>query len=130
MGRGPGDQTVGCASAFGALARDPSSKELEREMNIQEFGPIEVGEIKAVRFDFSTETAAVLSAPTVSVTVLSGTDPSPSSVLSGPATIVGLEIVQKITALVGGVTYRIRAEANDADGLHHGVSGEFSTEYA
>lgn len=97
-------------------------------MNVQEFGPIEVGEIKAVRFDFSSETALTLSSPVVSLRVLSGTDATPQAMLSGVPAVVGLEVVQKLAPTVGGCTYEIWAFANDSDGLRHRVAGEFSVE--
>ncbi len=97
---------------------------------MKEFGPIEIGEIKAVRFDFSTETSAALSAPVVTPELLEGTDPAYASVLLGSPTVVGLEVVHKIQPGVAGCTYKLRCVVTDADGLKHAVSGKFRVEPA
>lgn len=62
-------------------------------------------------FDFtsrltSTET---LSTASVAATVYSGTDPSPSSIISGSSTISGQKITQKVTAGTLGVVYKLLA---------------------
>ena len=94
-------------------------------MNLQEFGPIEVDEIKAVRFDFSTETQTPLLDPVVEVSLLVGVDPDPDLVLVGPPAIVGFEVVQKIRPGVVGCEYKLRCVADSSDGLRHALSGKF-----
>ena len=58
-------------------------------------------------FDFTSRLAASETISTASVvcTVYSGTDASPSSVISGSATISGQKVTQKVTAGTEGVTY-------------------------
>lgn len=87
-------------------------------------GPLELGEIKAVMFDFSTEAAATatLTAPSVAVTVERGTDASPSAVLQGAATINGLVVTQLIRPGVLGCKYKLRASVSDTSGQSHGIT--------
>lgn len=89
-----------------------------------ELGPIEVGEVKAVRFNFSGEAAgtATLLTPVVTCTVIKGTDPNPDNVLVSTPTIDGMFVVQLIQAGVVGCTYRIRALVSDTSGLRHGIT--------
>jgi hypothetical protein len=61
--------------------------------------------------DFSAllETGETLTGtPSVTVTVLTGTDASPSSLLSGSATIEGTVVWQRYTGGTAGVTYRCK----------------------
>lgn len=88
-----------------------------------ELGPIEVGEVKAVRFDFSGEAGtATLLSPVVSCTVLKGTDPNPDNVLVSIPTVDGMCVVQLIQPGVVGCTYRLRALVLDSAGLRHGIT--------
>ena len=48
-----------------------------------------------------------LSTATVTATVYSGLDPSPSSLVSGSASIVGQQVQQKVTGGVLGVIYEL-----------------------
>ena len=89
-----------------------------------------MGELKAVRFDFSKDTSANLSAPTVTVSVLKGTDASPNNVKVSDPVVVGQEVVQKIQPGVVGCTYKLRCLVTDADGLKHALSGVFSVDPA
>lgn len=93
-----------------------------------EVGPLEVGEIKAIKFDFTTEAGAeaILSAQTVTCVVVSGTDPSPDNVKLGLPTIDGPFVVQKVQPGVVGCVYKLRALASDATGLRHAVSSRLS----
>jgi len=95
---------------------------------MQTIGPLEVGEIKDVRFDFSTEAASstTLSAPTVTCAVLDGTDASPSAVLSGSPTVSGKEVVQRIQPGVVGCTYKLNAFVSDSSGLRHHIAAKVS----
>lgn len=95
---------------------------------MKNLGPLELDEIKALRFDFTSEVQAgvTLSTPSVTVEVLEGTDPAASSMLVGSPTVVGLEVVQKIQPGVAGCKYKFRALANDSTGLRHGISGELT----
>lgn len=89
-----------------------------------EVGPIEIGEIKTLTFDFTAEakSGAVLSAPSVVVEVLSGTDLTPSNVKLGVATVDGLNVLQKVQPGVVGCVYKLRALVSDAAGNRHGIS--------
>jgi len=95
---------------------------------MQTIGPLEVGEIKEVRFDFSTEAASAttLSAPTVTCVVLDGVDASPSAILSGSPTVSGKDVVQRIQPGVVGCTYKLHAFATDSSGLRHHIAAKMS----
>ena len=58
-------------------------------------------------FDFAQDLAITedISSASVTATVYSGTDASPSSIISGAATISGTKVTQTITAGTIGVTY-------------------------
>lgn len=87
-------------------------------------GPIEIGEIKDVRFDFSAEAGAqaVLSLPTVACTLFEGVDPTPSTVRVGSPTASGSLVTQRIQPGVQGCTYKLDAWATDAGGLRHHIA--------
>jgi hypothetical protein len=60
-------------------------------------------------FDFLSRLAVgeTLSTATVTASVYSGTDASPSAIVSGSATISGSKVTQKITAGTLGVVYKL-----------------------
>ena len=66
-----------------------------------------VGETENVTFDFTSRlgTAETISTKSVSATVYSGTDASPSAIVNGSATSSGAVVTQSITAGTLGVTY-------------------------
>jgi bifunctional N-acetylglucosamine-1-phosphate-uridyltransferase/glucosamine-1-phosphate-acetyltransferase GlmU-like protein len=68
-----------------------------------------VAENKPLSFEFSEVLASgeSLSTASCSVIVLDGTDASPSSLLSGSATITGTKVYQRVHNGTAGVTYRI-----------------------
>lgn len=73
--------------------------------------PLVVGEKRALTFRFNSELdpgEALSGAATVSVSVESGTDPSPSSILNGSATVDSPDVLVPVQALVSGITYRIK----------------------
>lgn len=86
-------------------------------------GPLEIGETKAIRFNFDGEAdaAAILSSPTVTCVVVEGADPSASSVLSGVSYVDGLQVVQIVHNGVAGCTYKLVAFASDNTGLRHRI---------
>ena len=88
-------------------------------------GPIEIGEIKLIKFDFAGEAGdgVTLLSPTVVCTVHKGTDPSPASVLFGAAVISGTELHQMVQPGVSGTTYKLRASVIDSATLRHGMTG-------
>jgi hypothetical protein len=89
-----------------------------------EVGPLEVGEIKAVVFDFSNElgVGVVPIAPAVTCVVVEGVDPTPSNVLSGAPNISGQTAVQLVAGGVVGCRYKLRAYVSDAYGERHGIT--------
>jgi hypothetical protein len=89
------------------------------------FGPIELDEIKLVKFNFLDEAGegAVLSSPSVVCTTHKGVDAGPAAVLVGVPTVVGSEVHQKIQPGIVGVTYKLRATVMDSAGLKHGMTG-------
>lgn len=72
-------------------------------------GAKRASEIRNEVFDFTSLLASgeTLSTATTTATVYSGTDASPSSVISGAASISGAKVTQKLTAGTLGVTYLI-----------------------
>lgn len=90
-----------------------------------EVGPLEIGEIKRIGFNFASEKAetATLTAAsqTVTIVVLDGTDVSPNNVMVGSPVIAGDWVYQKVQPGVAGCKYKLKAFASDSDGLRHGV---------
>jgi len=68
-----------------------------------------VTENKPLSFDFGQVLGSGedLSTATCTVLVLDGTDPNPSSLLSGSASIVGSRVYQRVQGGIAGVTYRL-----------------------
>lgn len=66
-----------------------------------------LGETVAEAFDFTSRMgpAETISSASVAVSVFSGTDPSPSSMRNGSASISGQVVTQSITGGVLGVLY-------------------------
>lgn len=93
-------------------------------MSITTIGPLELDEIKIVRFDFSTEAEATasLNTPIVTCVLLEGVDASPSAVLYGAPTVNGLYVTQQVKPGVAGCFYKLRAKVIDSDGAKHGMS--------
>lgn len=78
--------------------------------------PKYAGDKLSILFDFTGQIAAFAPAETIAsqvttCTVYSGTDPSPSAVISGTGSIAGPLVRQDVTAGVEGVIYSLRAEA-------------------
>lgn len=74
-----------------------------------ELEPKLVGETKTYKFDFLSNLAIgeTISTQTCTATVWSGTDASPSSIISGSASASGSIVSQKITAGTLGVIYEL-----------------------
>lgn len=72
------------------------------------------GETLALAFNFGTRLAVgeTISSASTTCTVYSGTDASPSSVISGSTTISGSQVTQKVTGGTLGVTYKLVCTAN------------------
>ena len=67
------------------------------------------GETRTITFDFTSDLAAgeTISTETVTASVYSGVDASPSAVISGSASASGVVVSQKVTGGVVGVTYKL-----------------------
>lgn len=74
-------------------------------MSRPQFEPLLDGAVKKVTFDFLGDLAIgeTLSTAAVTASVFSGTDASPSSLVSGSASISGTVVTQLLSALAGGV---------------------------
>lgn len=73
------------------------------------FDPKRSGETVTLQFDFASRLAVseTISTQSVAASVYSGTDASPSAIISGSATASGTIVSQKITAGTIGVTYSL-----------------------
>lgn len=73
------------------------------------FPPKLVGEVINLNFDFVSHLAVTetISTQSVTATVYSGVDVSPSSLVNGSATVSGTIVTQSITGGVAGVTYNL-----------------------
>lgn len=74
--------------------------------------PTEIVQLPSDGFDFTSSLAegeTLTGAPTVTVTVYSGTDANPSAVKSGAASISGNAVLQKFTGGLSGVVYSVVA---------------------
>lgn len=68
-----------------------------------------VGETRAYSFDYTSAlaTTETISTKSVAATVYSGTDASPSSIISGAASSTGASVAQKVTGGIAGVIYQL-----------------------
>ena len=75
----------------------------------QDFAPKLVGATQDVVFEFLGELAVgeTISTATVTAAVYSGTDASPSSLISGSASASGTQVSQKLTGGEEGVIYKL-----------------------
>ena len=82
-------------------------------MNRQVLGVKSSGETRTEVFDFTSSLAIseTISSASTTAVVYSGTDASPSSVISGTASISGGQVSQKLTAGTVGVTYLLTCTA-------------------
>jgi len=88
------------------------------------FSAKEPGEIITLAFDFVEVVGSqALSAPQVTISVVSGTDGSPSSMLSGSAVALGSKVTQRVIGGLAGVTYKLRAQVDAADGSRYVLAG-------
>ena len=64
-------------------------------------------------FDFSAELAIAetIASASTAATTYSGTDPAPSAIISGAATISGGKVTQAITGGIVGTTYLLKCSA-------------------
>lgn len=77
-------------------------------------------ERRFIGFDFSADLAnypdVTISAAVMEASVVSGTDPDPSSILTGSVVVDGTQVSQMREGGITGVTYKIRCEATLSDG--------------
>ena len=73
------------------------------------FPPKHASAIKKLVFDFISDLAVgeTISTQTVTASVWSGTDASPSAIINGAATAAGTKVTQTITGGVVGVFYKL-----------------------
>jgi hypothetical protein len=73
-----------------------------------------LGASQNVTFDFTSSLAVgeTITSQSVTASVFSGTDPSPSSILSGVATSAGSVVTQLVTGGVAGTVYELLCTAN------------------
>jgi phage gp36-like protein len=76
------------------------------------FNDKDPGDIVTLSFDFSADAEAV-TAPTISVTVLLGTDADPSMILVGAPTIEGAMVRQRVQNGLNGVDYGLQCFASN-----------------
>lgn len=83
-----------------------------------DFSPKLQGATEIYTFPFASLLGQGVTISTAAVTaaVYSGTDASPSSIVSGSATISGTNVAQKITAGTEGVTYLLTCSITTSDG--------------
>lgn len=82
-------------------------------MSRDSWQPKQASATKSYIFDFISDLSVgeTISGATVTATVWSGTDPSPSSIISGAASISGTQVSQKLTAGVAGNIYAVTCTA-------------------
>jgi hypothetical protein len=87
---------------------------------VPSFDDKRITETRKYTWDFVNDVASgeTLTAGTQSVTatVLKGTDASPSSIVSGTATISGTQVVQMVTGGVEAVTYALNFQVTTSEG--------------
>lgn len=78
-------------------------------------------EDKVVTFDFSGEaaTGATLSAPTVTKSLVTGTDAGAASLTIGSATVSGLTVLALVSGGLEGSTYELYCEVTASNGEVH-----------
>jgi phage gp36-like protein len=70
-------------------------------------------DVVTVEFDFSDSFTTLSGTPTIAVTLLEGTDASPSAILLGGVTVVGAIVRQRITGGVSGALYGLQCTGTD-----------------
>ena len=93
-------------------------------------GPIQNREKKPATFDFSEEgVSGVLSDPQVTISVESGEDPDPSSVLVGDPQVQGYLVIQSVKYQKPDVMYLLQCTATDSLGNDHTVSAYLQSRF-
>ena len=82
----------------------------------EDFEPKTPGEQIKLVFNFASDSSSSVSSASVSCAVFSGTDASPSSMVSGAAAVSGSTVTQLIVGGVAGVVYYLACTATMSDG--------------
>ena len=77
--------------------------------------PKDPAESVVIEFDFSGELGSIVGTPVVTVSLASGTDPTPSVVKDGAHQVSGVKVLQRFSGGVPGARYKFRAEATDGE---------------
>lgn len=87
-------------------------------------GPLELDELKVIRFDFTSEVedTTTIGTPVVTCVLLDGVDATPANVLIGTPLINGFFATQQVRPGVAGCLYKLRATVLDGDGNKHGIT--------
>ena len=95
-------------------------------MSYTSIGPKDAAETKIVEFPFANELGAgeTIASVTVLISVSSGTDAAPASMLSSAAVTSGASVLQRITGGIVGVTYHLRAIVTANTGTVHVVAAD------
>lgn len=96
--------------------------------NIVIFDEKAVSEVIPLVVDFSDRLQAgeSINGVAVSVSVFSGTDATPSAILSGAATYSGTQVTQKVTGGVAGVIYNIFFLVTGTNSHNYGKVGRLA----
>lgn len=88
------------------------------------FSPKYTGDTLTLSFDFAAQLASgeTISTQVVTATVYSGTDGSPSAIISGSASASGSIVSQKVTAGTAGVIYDLLCSVTTSAGQTLGLS--------
>lgn len=87
-------------------------------MSIGSFGPKHPTESRLFGFDFEAELGdgEDLSTATFTMTVVEGTDASPSAMLSGSGVVSGTEALQRVIGGTAGVLYELKCTVTTTSG--------------
>lgn len=96
----------------------------------EKIGPLDLEEIKVVRFEFAKELPAegVLQSAAVAVTVIYGTDATPAGLCVGLPVVQGSDVLQRVTGAgrTANAIYHLRCRAVDDDGQAHVVAADLT----
>ena len=83
-------------------------------------------EIVPITFDFTADvaTGATVTLVSITVTVVNGTDATPSALLNGAGTATGAVVTQWIDSGVVGVTYKLVCVVTASDGQTLALSAQ------
>lgn len=93
-------------------------------MSYATIGPKDIAESKIVEFPFGSEMGSgeAIASATVTITVVTGTDAAPGTMLIGLPVTAGTSVLQRVAGGVVGVTYHIKATVTSTTGSVHAVA--------